>query len=142
VSVVQVAAFSELDAVTLYELLRLRVDVFVVEQACAYPELDGRDTDPATRHWWQQDGGRVVSCLRTLEEAAGVIRVGRVATVADRRGEGLAARLLTAALERAQGPVVASVQTRLEAWYARFGFVTVGSEFVEDGIPHLPMRRP
>ena len=52
----RVAAFSELDAATLYGLLRLRVDVFVVEQKCAYPELDGRDDEPDTRHLWIPDG--------------------------------------------------------------------------------------
>src|SRR5690606_32451433 len=53
----RVASFAELTARQLHDLLRLRVDVFVVEQECAYPELDGRDTEPGTQHLWAEVGG-------------------------------------------------------------------------------------
>jgi ElaA protein len=79
---VRVANFTDLDATTLYELLRLRVDVFVVEQRCPYPELDGRDTEPATRHLWLPDperGGSPVAYLRLLAEPDQAVRIGRVA---------------------------------------------------------------
>ena len=137
---VRVAAFSALDPSTLYDLLRLRVDVFVVEQACPYHELDGRDTERGARHCWIEDHGRVVAYLRLLSEPDGATRLGRVATARDRRGEGLAARLVDHALGLAGRPVVADVQSHLVAWYARFGFAADGPEFVADGIPHLPMR--
>jgi ElaA protein len=140
VNVVHVASFHELSPATLYALLRLRVDVFVVEQACAYPELDGRDTEAGTRHCWIEQDGRVVACLRLLAEADGAVRLGRLATAEDGRGRGLAGRLVRHALGLAGRPVVAAVQVRLVDWYGRFGFAVDGTEYVEDGIAHVPMR--
>ena len=64
------ARFSELDTATLYALLKLRVDVFVVEQECPYPELDGRDLEPETLHlWYVDDAGRRIPWARTLLDA-------------------------------------------------------------------------
>ncbi|WJK44097.1 GNAT family N-acetyltransferase [Solwaraspora sp. WMMA2056] len=156
---------------TLYQLLKLRVDVFVVEQECAYPELDGRDLEPQTRQLWLARAGALVACLRLLTEpdtdqagpdtdqagpdtdqagpdtdqAGGgrVRRIGRVAVAAHERGRGHADRLLDAALAIAgDQPCVLDAQAHLTALYARHGFVVAGPEYVEDGIPHVPMRRP
>jgi ElaA protein len=126
----------------LYALLQLRVDVFVVEQECPYPELDGRDLEPDTRHVWSSEthDGPPTAYLRVLAEPNGVSRIGRVCTSRDRRGEGLASRLLLRSLRDLAGrPVVLDAQSRLSDWYAQFGFVVDGPEFLEDGIPHLPM---
>ncbi|MGH3469961.1 MAG: GNAT family N-acetyltransferase, partial [Thermocrispum sp.] len=60
------ARFDELSTGELYDLLRLRVDVFVVEQGCAYAELDGRDTEPGTLHVWTTTSGRLSAYLRVL----------------------------------------------------------------------------
>ena len=141
---VHAAPLAELDAATLYALLRLRVDVFVVEQDCAYPELDGRDTEPgALQLWVPALDGSIAATARLLREADGRVRIGRVATAAAHRGAGLAGRLLRRALELAgDAEVVLDAQARLEGWYARFGFAASGPPFVEDGIPHVPMRRP
>src|SRR6056297_203386 len=128
--IVRVATVAELDARTLHDLLRLRVDVFVVEQACPYPELDGRDVEPTTRHWWIDDAGAPVAVLRTLVEPDGSSRLGRVVTRRDRRGEGLAARLVATALADVPRPVRIDAQSHLADWYARFGFVADGDEFV------------
>lgn len=136
---VRSAAFADLDQATLYELLRLRVDVFIVEQRCPYPELDGRDSEPGARHWWVEQQGEVVACLRTLAEDGGS-RIGRVATNSRWRGRGHAAALMRAALAETALPVVLSAQSHLAGWYAGFGFVVDGSEFDDDGIPHTPMR--
>lgn len=136
---VRSAAFAELDPATLYALLRLRTDVFVVEQCCAYPELDGRDLEPATVHLWTEDDAGPVSYLRILD-APGPARLGRVVTRADARGQGHGGRLVTAALARTEGDVLIDAQSRLRDWYAGFGFVVDGAEFTEDGIAHLPMR--
>jgi ElaA protein len=132
--------FAALDPTTLYALLRLRVDVFVVEQSCAYPELDGRDTEPGTWHVWAADGGRPVAYLRVLSEADGSYRIGRVCVAAGHRGAGLAALLMDEALRLTAGRrVVLDAQSYLRDWYERFGFSVCGPEFVEDGIAHLPM---
>jgi ElaA protein len=140
---VRLATFGELDAGTLYSLLRLRVDVFVVEQDCPYPELDGRDTEPGTRHVWRSAGGRPVGYLRIMEEPDGGTRIGRVCVAADARGTGLARQLMAAALDQVGGRAcVLDAQSHLAGFYAGFGFAPTGPEFVEDGIPHVPMRRP
>lgn len=78
---------KDLDARALYELLKLRVEVFVVEQACPYPELDGRDLLAETRHFWlETPDGEVTCTLRLMEEHAGgekVFRIGRLCTKRD-----------------------------------------------------------
>ena len=137
------APLAGLDPATLYRILALRVDVFVVEQRCAYPELDGRDLEPTTRLVWAERDGAVLATLRVLAEVDGAVRIGRVATAPGARGEGLAARLVGRALELAAGrPVVLDAQSHLAGWYTRFGFVRAGPDFEEDGIEHTPMRRP
>jgi ElaA protein len=138
-----VARFADLDAATLYALLRLRVDVFVVEQRCAYPELDGRDLEPATRHLWLTEAApHPLAYLRLLAEPDGAVRIGRVCTARPARGRGLAQRLVEAALATA-GPVpyVLDAQRYLVPFYTRLGFAACGPEYVDDGIPHVPMRR-
>lgn len=136
----------DLDSVTLYALLKLRVAVFVVEQACPYPELDDRDLLAETRHYWlQTPDGEVISTLRLMEEHTGgakSFRIGRVCTKRDARGKGHTSRLLLAALaEVGDYPCRIDAQTYLEDLYTRHGFGRDGAEFVEDGIPHIPMLR-
>jgi ElaA protein len=149
---VQDATTAALDVSTLYRILALRSAVFVVEQECVYLDPDGRDLEPDARQVWIERDGEVVAILRLLAEPAvnsagsrtqAPIRIGRVATRADCRGAGLAAALVRRALELCGGRVVVlSAQTYLADWYARFGFVVDGPEFLDDGIPHVPMRRP
>ncbi|HEX6337908.1 MAG TPA: GNAT family N-acetyltransferase [Jiangellaceae bacterium] len=139
---VNAARFTELDAATLYAILRLRVDVFVVEQECAYPELDGRDDDPGTLHLWVPNEAGVAAYLRMLDEPDGTVRIGRVAVAPRARGTGLAGRLMLEAIDRlGDRRCILDAQTYLVGFYERFGFVPAGAEFVEDGIPHVPMRR-
>ncbi len=135
--------FAELDARTWHDLLRLRVDVFVVEQECAYPELDGRDVEADTLHLWEADShGGVVGYLRLLADPDGVRRIGRLCVSGAHRGRGVAGALMSAALEACgAAPVVLDAQSYLAGWYAGFGFVPTGPEFLDDGIPHVPMRR-
>lgn len=135
------SAFADLDPGTLYALLKLRTDVFVVEQACPYPELDGRDAEPGAEHrWLEDDDGEPVAYVRTLAEPDGTVRLGRVVTRADHRSDGLA-RVLVEGVLADHADVRADAQSHLRAWYEARGFEVVGDEFLEDGIPHLPMRR-
>ena len=139
---VRSASFRDLDTTTLYAILKLRSDVFVVEQACAYPDLDGRDTEPGTRHVWLERADEIRAYLRILRDGEHE-RIGRVVTAKTARGAGLAGRLLTTALEIVGNrPSVLSAQTHLTGFYARFGYRPVGPEVLEDGIPHVPMARP
>lgn len=135
------APFAELNGHEVYSICKLRVDVFVVEQDCAYPELDGADEHPDTVHFWHSIDGRVVSTLRVLR-SNGETRIGRVCTAADARGRGLSAQLMMAALELASGEaVVIGAQSQLEKWYGGFGFARSGPDYMEDAIAHLPMTR-
>ncbi|GAB2957442.1 GNAT family N-acetyltransferase [Micromonospora polyrhachis] len=139
-----VAHFADLDTRTWHDLLRLRIDVFVVEQKCPYPELDGRDVEPGTQHLWlSQDRDSVpVACLRLLTDPGGIRRIGRVAVAKAARGHRHADRLMTEALALVGAdPCVLDAQSYLVAFYQRHGFAVTGPEYVEDGIPHLPMRR-
>jgi ElaA protein len=138
---------KDLDTMTLYELLKLRIEVFVIEQACPYPELDGRDLLAETRHFWLETAdGEVICTLRLMEEHAGgekAFRIGRVCTRRRHRGHGHTTRLLQAALaEVGDYPCRIDAQTYLEEMYSRHGFVRAGDEFLDDGVPHVPMLRP
>jgi len=144
-----VAGFAELDARTLYGLLRLRSDVFVVEQECLFLDLDGRDLEPATLHAWVDTPDAVPAAYLRVVDEGGYLKIGRVVTAPVARGRGLGAVLLRRALaEVASGPVdgvagrpvVLDAQSHLAGWYARFGFERSGEDFVEDGIAHTPMR--
>jgi ElaA protein len=133
--------FAVLDPLTAYSLWKLRQDVFVVEQQAAYPDLDGRDLDPETRHVvLENDDGVVLGCARVLDDGQ-EWRIGRVALHRTVRGQGWADRLMQAALQVCPDrDVVLDAQSPLAGWYGTFGFEVTGLEFLDDGIPHLPMR--
>ncbi|MGH3879434.1 MAG: GNAT family N-acetyltransferase [Actinophytocola sp.] len=137
------AAGDELPADRLYALLRLRVDVFVVEQECAYSELDGRDLLPDTIHLWGPPTGEPEAYLRLLREPGGGWRIGRVCTTKAARGRGLGGLLMAAALERVgDADVVLGAQTYAQDFYVRFGFEPDGEPYDDVGIEHITMRRP
>ena len=133
--------FSGLDPRTAYDVWRLRQQVFVVEQECPYPDLDGRDPEPGTCHVLARDGDRLVGYLRVLDEGDH-LRIGRVVAAPEARGRGLGDVLMRAALEVVgDRPSVLDAQSGLASWYARWGYVVTGPEFDEDGVLHVPMRR-
>lgn len=139
--------FAALDPTTAYAVWRLRQEVFVVEQACPYPDLDGRDTEAGTRHVLLRDGtdgtddGALLGYARVLDDAT-TWRIGRVVLDPDARGRGLAVPLMETALSVCPDrDVVLDAQAPLERFYGGFGFVVDGAGFLEDGIPHVPMRR-
>ena len=139
---VRTAAFDDLDPRTAYAVWRLRQQVFVVEQDCPYPDLDGRDLEDATRHVLLTDDDEVVGCLRVLDDGEWA-RIGRVVVAPGARGRGLATVLMDEAM-RVCGDreVRLDAQTGLTGFYAAYGFEVTGPEFDEDGIMHVPMRRP
>jgi ElaA protein len=136
---------ADLGTLTLYELLRLRIDVFVVEQACPYAELDGRDLDESTRHFWLGGDGQpeaVLGCVRLLEEPGGEFRIGRLCTARPVRGRGLGKRLMEAALAEVGDRVcVLDSQEHLAGFYRSYGFEPTGPAYDWDGVAHVPMRR-
>lgn len=140
--VIRAAALEEMSPRDLYEVLALRVAVFVVEQECAYPELDGRDPEPDVVHWWSRDdAGLLTACLRVLVEPGVGHRIGRVASAPTARRTGAAAALMRAAMATLPGRVVLGAQVRVRGFYERLGFAVDGPEYDEDGIPHVTMLR-
>lgn len=139
---VSVHTFDDLDARTAYALWRLRQQVFVVAQQSPYPDLDGRDLEPTARHVLVSEGGELIACLRVLDDGSHA-RIGRLVVTPAARGRGLARDLMAAALaEIGDREIRLDAQTGLTDWYAGYGFEVSGPEFVEDGVPHRPMRRP
>ncbi len=137
---IEAVPFSALDAETAYAVWRLRQQVFVVEQECPYPDLDGRDDEPGTRHVLLRDGLQLIGYARVLDDGD-IWRIGRVALAPPVRGRGLADQLITTALQICPDrDVVLDAQSPLADWYGTFGFEVTGEEFLDDGIPHLPMR--
>ena len=140
------AGFDDLPARTAYGVWRLRQQVFVVEQDCPYPDLDGRDLEPATRHvvLLDEDAGpdeQVVGTLRVLDDGDWA-RIGRVVVAPTARGRGLAAALMDEAMVLCgDREVRLDAQTGLTGFYEGYGFEVTGPEFDEDGVMHVPMRR-
>jgi ElaA protein len=137
--VVHTAAFDDLDASTLYDILRLRAEVFVVEQRCAFCDLDDRDREPGAMHLWLERDARIIGYARLLfrDDRS---EIGRIVTPLSLRRTGTGVRLMREAMARIEGPIYLKAQARLAAWYERFGFTVAGPEFDEDGIPHVPMH--
>lgn len=139
---------TELDVATLYELLALRTQVFVVEQQCAYQELDGQDLAGDTLHLMARDGDhQLLAYARLLDpqRQGGDAVIGRVLIAPSARGLGLGHTLVERALEQCQlrwpdAPVVLSAQAHLTEFYARHGFEAVTPPYDEDGIAHVGMR--
>ena len=138
--------FAQLGVERLHTVLRHRVEVFVVEQRCAYPELDG--LDPSALHLMAWDGEALRAYARLLPPGlkAPSPVIGRVLTTADARGRGLGHALLAQAVHACethwpgQG-ITLFAQAHLQGFYARAGFAGVGEIFDEDGIPHREMHK-
>ncbi|MEZ8661213.1 GNAT family N-acetyltransferase [Vibrio cyclitrophicus] len=139
--------FSELSTQQLYQLLKLRVDVFVVEQTCPYPELDGKDILTGVEHLLGYYNKELVACARILPPGTTYdnVSIGRVATKQSARGNGLGHQLIKEALTRCEeiwpnATIDIGAQEHLENFYASHGFNTVSEMYLEDDIPHLDMR--
>ena len=139
-----VFGFSELGTKLLYHVLRLRVDVFVVEQNCPYPEVDGRDPD-ALHLVGQQADGTVAAYARIIPpQADGVPHIGRVVVAKEHRGIGLGKRVMQEAfqvLRERYGSRRSAIaaQTYLQQFYMGLGYVRTGDDYLWDGIQHVDM---
>lgn len=132
--------FEELTNRELYEILRARAEIFVVEQACVYQDLDGRDYE--SLHVFFEEEGKVTACLRAFFLSPDTVRMGRVLT--REHGKGLGGRLLKEGIalvrERMKpARIRIEAQTYAAPFYAREGFRICSEEFEEDGIPHVGM---
>ena len=139
--------WSELTTAELYSFLKLRTDVFFVEQRIDEEELDNRDQEPTTQHLWIADEAGTAAYLRIIVDAEPGHRdarrlFGRVATRIDRRGEGLSQRLIGEVL-RLYGdePMLLHAQQYVVPLYAKFGFEQFGDTYTEAGLSHVMMYR-
>jgi ElaA protein len=139
--------FDALSRDQLYGLLRLRSEVFVVEQNCVFQDMDGLDDQ--AMHLLGGRASALIAYVRcfpagvTFDEAS----IGRVVTRQSARGGGLGQVLMAEAIralvaEWGAQPIRIGAQAHLKDFYQRHGFVDVGKPYVEDGIPHLEMVRP
>jgi ElaA protein len=125
----------------LYGILQLRSQVFVVEQACVFLDPDGRDLEDGCRQLWiEGDDGSVVAAARVIDDGD-ARRIGRIVTAPAHRRHGLGGALVDHVLVNHPAPWVLDGQSQLVDWYRRYGFEVCGDEYLDDGIPHVPMRR-
>ncbi len=140
--------FAELTVQQLHDVLRLRAEVFVVEQHCVFLEIDG--LDPLTWHLLGVgDDGRLLAYTRLIPPGvkAPDALIGRVVTSPAARGGGSGRALMAESIARCEAlwpghAITLHAQAHLERFYGRFGFVPSGEPYVEDGIPHIEMRKP
>ena len=147
----QLKHFTELSLDELYDALKLRVDVFVVEQTCYYPDLDGErnqlDRHGDTLHLLGYQASQLTSYLRILPQGQSYddfISIGRVAIAEQARGTGLGHELMTEALSACQQyfpeqNIKISAQEHLINFYQQHGFEQVSEMYLEDNIPHVAM---
>lgn len=134
--------FEELSADELYEILKVRVEVFVVEQKCAYQDVDNKDR--YAYHVYLKDETGIKAYLRVIDKGVSFeeVSIGRVLTL--ERGCGLGARILLEGIKVAKEKMNAhrikiEAQSYAKAFYEKAGFIQVSGEFLEDGIPHIQM---
>lgn len=134
--------FDELSVNELYDILKLRVDVFVVEQNCPYPEID--DKDQNAYHVWLKDGEGITAYLRVIDKGVSFedAYIGRVISARRRKGYGTA--LLKEGIRIAKekfgaDKITIEAQVYARKFYENVGFHKVSEEFLEDGIPHIIM---
>lgn len=136
-----VKSFDELTTVELYEILKARAAIFVVEQNCVYQDLD--DVDYQSLHVFYQEDNRVLAYLRAFYKEKGVVQIGRVLTM--QRGNGWGGKLLHEGLIQIQKRIPAQkkyieAQKYVIGSYQREGFQVTSEPFLEDGIEHVQMK--
>ncbi|GLI57158.1 acetyltransferase [Propionigenium maris DSM 9537] len=142
---VEVKKFNELTLEELYEIFRLRSEVFVVEQKCIYNDIDGKDMD--SLHVMIKDSGRIEAYLRVIKPGVSYeeCSLGRVLVAKEARGKGLARRIVREGIDCItkgwnERKITIGAQEYLKEFYGSFGFKAVSDMYIEDGIPHLDMR--
>ncbi|MCG2793853.1 MAG: GNAT family N-acetyltransferase [Weeksellaceae bacterium] len=142
----KIKTFSELTTQELYAIIKARINVFVIEQNCPYPDLDGYDQKAI--HLWAENQGEVLAYCRIFDRGIKYpeTSIGRVVTTENVRGTGLGKQLIQFALEVIENrlgtsEVRISAQDYLLDFYAAFGFEDTGKKYLEDEIPHTEMLR-
>ncbi|WP_332453365.1 GNAT family N-acetyltransferase [Chryseobacterium aquaticum] len=142
----KIKSFEEITTSELYEIIKARVDVFVVEQDCPYPDLD--DYDQKALHLWAEQDQKVLAYCRIFNQGIKYTEtsIGRVLTTEKGRGKNLGKQLIQYAVETIENrfhtsEVRISAQDYLLRFYSGFGFEDTGKKYLEDNIPHTEMFR-
>ena len=140
-----IKSFDELSTSELYAILKARVDVFVVEQHCHYPDLD--DLDKVALHIWAENNHQLAAYCRVFPPGIKYsdASIGRVLTTQEFRKKSLGKSLVTKAISSIQEQfdtvkIKISAQDYLIDFYQSFGFVSTGKKYLEDDIPHTEMQ--
>jgi ElaA protein len=139
--------FASFDTHTLFAVMKLRVDVFVVEQACAYPELDSCDNDAGTLHLLGYDGSELTAYARAMPDSRQRrVRIGRVVVAPASRGQGQATELMRRLMSRLEADypgfeLQLAAQQSVVDFYTSLGFSAVSDVYLEEGIAHVDMLR-
>ncbi|UIR57215.1 GNAT family N-acetyltransferase [Sphingobacterium sp. SRCM116780] len=140
-------SFSQLSVEELYQILKLRVDVFVNEQQCFYPELD--DKDQYSTHLWTENKGEIIAYARLVPPGISYPEpaIGRVITNpifrGNRYGKLLVQKSINMIYEKhGKTPIQIGAQTHLKNFYGSFGFEQASDEYLDYGIPHIDMIKP
>ena len=139
-----VKSYNELSKDELFAILRARVDVFVVEQTCPYPEIDEVDNNELTQHVFLFKDLQVAAYARCYKKNEQFSAFGRVLVAEQFRGEGLATKLVQTVIDTCKRhwpdkAIMIGAQCYLTGFYQQFGFENVGNDYLEDGIPHQDM---
>jgi len=143
----QAKNFNQLSLDELYDALKLRIDIFVVEQTCFYPDLDNLDRHPETVHLFCYQQNKMAAYLRILPKGQTYQdhpSIGRVIIAPQARGTGMGHKLMTEALSVCQSTfpnqqIKISAQEHLEKYYNQHGFIRCSEMYLEDDIPHIAM---
>jgi len=140
----EIRKFNELSGDEVYEILKLRSEIFVVEQECIYEDCDGKDKN--SYHLFAKENGQIILYLRILEKGISYdeISIGRVLIYKEYRGKGLAKLMMTRAIQFIENTlnekiVRISAQEYLLNFYLSLRFVKVSEVYLEDNIPHVEM---
>ena len=138
--IIKVKTFDELSAKEIYEILKARAEVFIVEQNIVYQDMDDADYD--SLHVFVEEDGCVTAYMRAFSAGSDTVKIGRVLTL--RRKKGLGATVLSKGIEEIKSRyhpkrIILDAQKYATGFYERAGFYAVGDEFLEEGIMHIKM---
>jgi len=139
-----IKSFDKLTSIELYKILQLRINVFMLEQNCLYPECD--DKDIQANHLFADDNGQIIAYARLIAPQVSYkeASIGRVIVSNQYRGQKLGYTLMQYAIEKLStdypmSAIRISAQAHLNQFYGNVGFKQVSKEYLEDGIPHIEM---
>ena len=142
----EIKKFEQLSLLELYEIIKLRQEVFIVEQNCPYHDCDGNDTD--AWHVFYKENGHVAACLRILKKGVTFdeTAIGRFVVRKNLRKRGVGRRMMEISIDFIENqlktpPIKMQAQSYLLDFYKSFGFTEISGEYIEDGIPHYDLLR-